>query len=303
MPSLAQRDRHDERRRHRRHLGPGVDAPPVPAEDVDEPRARAQHQQQLPRLADLVHVVGRDQRQDHGEGDGDAGRHDVVALAGVALDEAAVEVVGQVARAPVHLRGHRRHVGGGERGQHQPAQPGRQDVHHDADVAEAGVLHARGVLDRAAVHGERAQRGDHPRPAAHRVVRDVEEEDGVPAVALGLAGEHVLRDVAAAARLRARIPGRPPVDGEQRGQGDHGHGPDRVRGPEGQHRVRASEGGAGRRSRGVRRAELRLHRVHPAHRVQGDHGEQDRAAHLEAGTAWRRWRRRPRSRRRRCTRT
>src|SRR2546426_4993051 len=42
-------------------------------------------------------------------------RQDVVRLAGVAAHEAAIEVVHEVARAPVELGGDRRHEGRGER--------------------------------------------------------------------------------------------------------------------------------------------------------------------------------------------
>ena len=51
---------------------------------------------------------------------------DVMSLSGVPDQEAPVEVVDEVGRAPVELRADGGHVGRGEGRQHQAAQAGRQ---------------------------------------------------------------------------------------------------------------------------------------------------------------------------------
>ena len=65
------------------------------------------------------------------------------------------------------------------------------------------------------VDDRRRERDDDPRPRTQRVVHDVEQQRADDGVLLGLRREHALRDVAAAARLGARIPHRPPLDGER----------------------------------------------------------------------------------------
>ena len=71
---------------------------------------------------------------------------DLGAVARVGLEEAQIDVVDQVGRAPVEVGADRAHVGGGE-GRHQQApKRRRQDVHHHPDVAlfgigQAGVSH------------------------------------------------------------------------------------------------------------------------------------------------------------------
>ena len=59
------------------------------------------------------------------------------------------------------------------------------------------------------------QRHQDPRPRPQRVVRDVEPQRGAEGVALVARREHALGDVAAAAGLRAGIPGRPPLHGQR----------------------------------------------------------------------------------------
>ena len=44
-------ERDEERRRHRRDLAPRVDAPPEPAQQVDQSRSGADGEQELERLA------------------------------------------------------------------------------------------------------------------------------------------------------------------------------------------------------------------------------------------------------------
>src|SRR5438552_2239845 len=84
------------------------------------------------------------------EGRGRPRRHDVVRLARIAAHEAAIEVVHEIARPPVELRGDRGHEGRRERGDHEPAERGREIVDHHPDVAGLRVLEI----------GEQDQRGE-----------------------------------------------------------------------------------------------------------------------------------------------
>ncbi len=79
---------------------------------------------------------------------------------------------------------------------------------------------ARDVVE-LRVDEHRRQRHEDPRPRAQRVMRHVEEQRAAERVFLALRGEDALRDVAAAARLRARIPDRPPRDGQRQDQHRH----------------------------------------------------------------------------------
>src|ERR1043165_16023 len=90
-------------------------------------------------------------------------------------------------------------------------------------------------------------------------------------------------DVAAAARLGARIPRRPPVHAEERGDGDDRERPGvaAVR-PEGEDVGGAAAGRAGGRAGGMRAAEGFRQRARAADGAPRDDGEDDRAAHLEA---------------------
>ena len=54
-------------------------------------------------------------------------------------------------------------------------------------------------------------------------MRDVEPKRREQRILFVLGAEHALRDVAAAARLRARIPGGPPVHRDVDQEGDHRH--------------------------------------------------------------------------------
>ena len=197
----------------------------------------------------------------------------VVPLARAPDEEAPVEVVHQVGRAPVELGADRGHVGRGEGRDHHPAQRHREDGRVDDRLDEARLL-----VREVGVEDEARERGEDPGPGAHRVVRDVEPERGEERVLLVLRAEDPLRDVAAAARLRPRVPGGPPVHGDVDEEGEHRHpGGADVR-DEGQDRAAAP---AGRRPRRVEGVELLLQGLHPAHRPHRADGEHDHHPHLQ----------------------
>src|SRR5437660_33044 len=77
-------------------------APPVPAQDVDETRTRAQSQKQLPDLADLVHEDRDDDREHEGDERRQAGDQNVVALGRLLAQKTPVEIIDEIARPPVH---------------------------------------------------------------------------------------------------------------------------------------------------------------------------------------------------------
>ena len=195
---------------------------------------------------------------------------DVVLLGRVLLQEAAVDVVDEVARPPVQVRADRRHVGRREAGEEEPLPARREEVDHRLDVGCLDVL-LPGDLDAARVEEDGAEAGDDPGPGAQGVVTDVEEERREDPVPLALRREDPLRDVPAAARLRSRVPRRPPLDGEEGEEGDRRH-----------------PGGAGGRDDGERRVEraemgreARLQGAHPADRPDRVDRQDDDGRHLD----------------------
>ncbi len=185
------------------------------------------------------------------------------------LQEAAVEIVDQIARAPVELRGDGGHVGGGEGGDHQAAQRGRKVGDHHADVAGLRV-------GEAGEENQRRQRDQHPRPRAHGVMRDVEPQRREQRILFVLRAEHALRDVAAAAGLGAGIPGGPPVHRNVDQERDHRHPRGVQVGDEVEHGALARP--ARRRST---RASLRLHAVDAADGAHREDRQHDHHAHLD----------------------
>jgi len=103
----------------------------------------------------------------------------------------------------------------------------------DRIPAAAAGLHQRRVLFEPRCRprhllrrllGQRHQRDQghqQPRPRAHRVVHEIEEQRRADGVFLVLGRQHALRDVAAAARLRARIPDVPPLHRQRQHQHRH----------------------------------------------------------------------------------
>src|SRR5204862_66678 len=81
-----------------------------------------------PGAADRLDAEGDGGGDDREQRRREPRRQDVVRLAGVAAHEAAIEVVDEVARAPVELGGDGRHEGRRERRDHEPAERRRQVV-------------------------------------------------------------------------------------------------------------------------------------------------------------------------------
>ena len=187
------------------------------------------------------------------------------------VQEAFVEVVDQVGGAPVEVRGHRAHVGGGEARQHEPAPRRGQEIHEGLHVAGLAILE-RGV------ENDRGEAGDDPGPGPERVVGDLEEEGGEHAVPLRARAEDALGDIASASGLGARVPGRPPLHGEIDPEGEQGHpgvGDDARR--------RDTDGQDGQRGRLAAEVgdHLGLEHVDPAHGTDGVDRKHDDRAHLD----------------------
>ncbi len=86
---------------HRRDLAPRVDPPPVPAKDQDEARPAAEREEEAPRPLDRRQLRRHDDREEEEADRREARDVHVVPLGGALLEEAAVDVVHEVARAPV----------------------------------------------------------------------------------------------------------------------------------------------------------------------------------------------------------
>src|SRR5581483_7882019 len=96
-------DRDDEGADHGDDLAPGVDAPPEPAQQVEQAGAGADLQDQVEAALRGLEEEDEGGGEDEEEDGGDAPGEDVVALGGVVADEAAVEIVDEVRSAPVEM--------------------------------------------------------------------------------------------------------------------------------------------------------------------------------------------------------
>src|SRR5580692_22630 len=128
----------DERGDHRGDFAPGVDAPPVPAEEKDRTRAGAHAEEELPGGLDAGDVGGGITAEDDQQDDDYFACEDVVFIAGFADQKAAVEIIDEIGGAPIELRADCGHEGGQESGDHQAAESWRQEVAADHDVAFFG---------------------------------------------------------------------------------------------------------------------------------------------------------------------
>ncbi len=106
-------------------------------------------------------------------------------------------------------------------------------------------------------------------------MRDVEPQRREQRILFVLGAEHALRDVAAAARLGARIPGGPPVHRNVDQEGDHRHPGGVQIGDEVEH------GALRRTARVVDGGELRSSCVDAADGAHREHREHDDHAHLD----------------------
>ena len=116
MENRLERDTNQEGGGHRADFAPGIDAPPIPAEEEHEAGACAGDDEELPGSGNRVHIEGDDCRDDRDENGGGLRDADEFHAAGLWTPEAAVEVIDQVTCAPVELCGDGGHVSGGEGG-------------------------------------------------------------------------------------------------------------------------------------------------------------------------------------------
>ena len=247
------------------HLAPRVYAPPVPAQDEDEPQPGGGGQQQAPRLGDGVQEEGDDEaQQGHPEREDPRDAH-VVGLVRVGPHEAPPEVVDEVRDAPVQLRGHRAHERRQEGRKEEPEQAGRQHVLHHQDEPGARLVEVR-------VQHQCGQRHDDPGPGAQAEVGNRVPERGEEGVRLVLRAHHALRDVTAAARLGPWIPAGPPLHPGVRRKGQR-------RERKGRRPLRRPADRGQQVERLVRK--LLAKARHPANlrHVEHEHGERDRAPH------------------------
>ena len=179
-----QDDGNPERADHRHHLAPGVDAPPEPAQQVEQAGAGADLQDDVEVVLGRVHA-GRPSRPSTRNRPTVARRPatHVVLLGGVRPHEAPVEIVDQVRRAPVEVGQDGGGVGGDQPADHQPDQADGQELEHGRVgdvVAEQLRVEVRetpsGCRTAGGIDDERAEADEDPRPGPQHVVRDVEEQ-------------------------------------------------------------------------------------------------------------------------------
>ena len=126
----------------------------------------------------------------------------------------------QVGGPPIQMRQDRRGVGGNQPADHQAHKAHGQEFQHGRERAvmadQVGIGMGKRGFDggEIGVNNDGAERGNDPRPGPQHIMRQVEEERAPERILLRLGGQHALGDVAAAARLRARIPVGPPADGD-----------------------------------------------------------------------------------------
>ena len=138
------------------------------------------------------------------------------------MHEPAIEVGDQVGRAPVQLR---RNCG------HECGQKSR-NRNSAILVREMRVQHhhVTGLrMLQSGVQDDDRESGDNPRPRTDGIMRDVEPQDREQPLLLITGAEDALRNVAAAARLRARIPERPPLQPDEHQEAGHRNHPQRLR--------------------------------------------------------------------------
>ena len=123
-------NRNDERAGHRRDLAPRIDAPPEPAQEVDESRSRADRHQQIEALLRGVENERHAGGGEHEQTSEHAADEHIVSFARLRTNEAPIEIVDDVRRAPVQVRRERRHICGEHAGNHDPEKPGGQKLEH-----------------------------------------------------------------------------------------------------------------------------------------------------------------------------
>ena len=172
-------ERHQERARHRRDLAPGVDAPPEPPQQIDQPGAGADRENQVEALARRLERERQERRADHEQRRHEPPDEDVVALGRARTQESPIEVVHEVRRPPVQVRLDRRTVRGEHAGEHQAEEAGGQEAQHRGirhvvadeirlDVAERPGGCRRGPDRRESTPAPRGSRATGARRSASR---------------------------------------------------------------------------------------------------------------------------------------
>ena len=218
----------DEGTDHGGHFAPGVNAPPEPAQEIEQAGAGADLED------DVEGVLGgiEKERQDTGANEeadgGQPSGPDIMMFGGVAANEPAIKIVNQVRGAPIEVgedgggisrdqaADHKADETDGEEGQHRR-------VGHIVSE-QGGVDPGKSGFDIRQVRvDEQGTEGDEdPGPGAQHIMGDVKKEDGPEGILFRFGREHALGDVAAAAGFGAGIPDGPPLHGN--GQHEHGDG-------------------------------------------------------------------------------
>ncbi len=256
---------------HGRHLAPGIDPPPEPAQQIDEPRPGPERDDELPGVGDRAHEESDDRGQKHEQHGRKLRDGDIVLFTPAANEKPPVEVIDQVAGSPVELGSDRGHIGGGEGGDHQPAERHREVGHDDPDVAGLGVGGKRRVVIEL---DDRDQSDQDPRPGPEGVVSQVEPEGGQERMFLILGAKDALGDETAASRFGSRVPGGPPVDGDIDKKGDERH-------PGGVYVRDEREERTGRSAAPFDGMNPADEPAYPPDRLDGKYGEQDDHTHFE----------------------
>jgi hypothetical protein len=215
---------------HGRDLAEGVHPPPEPAQQEQEPGAGADLQHQVKGRFGAFEKRGEQARHHHERQRGDPADQHQPLLGGRGVDEALVEIVHEVRRAPVQMGREGREERAQQRRHHDAHQACRQEGQHgrigQVVAHHLGVHVGEGRAQRVevGVDQQRAERDDVPGPGAQPVVDGVEQQRRADRVHFVLGREHALRDIPAAAGLRAGVPDVPPLDSN----GDDEHGDQQV---------------------------------------------------------------------------
>ena len=213
-------DGDDERTDHRHHFARGVDAPPEPAQQIEQPRARANGDQNLKRILRRVQHQTQQRGHDVEQQRADAAHVDVVLLRCTGRNETPVKIVDEIGRSPVEMCQDGGGTGRDESADHQADETHREKFQHRreravvADEVRVGIGKRGLNVFEFGEDDDRTQSRDDPRPRAQHVVGKVEEQRRTQGILLRLRRQHALGDVAAAARFSAGIPVGPPADGD-----------------------------------------------------------------------------------------
>src|SRR5579871_665066 len=135
------------------------------------------------------------------------------------------------------------------------------------------------------IERESNERRENPGPGTQRIMRDVEPQRSAERIFFVLGRENSLRDITAAAGLRARIPTAPPLDAQEENEGDERNCPESFTG-EAVRKVwkeieRIGDSTAGFCGFGADDAEAQRERADTTDFGDGDPGENDDHSHFQ----------------------